>query len=184
MGKFVDSVITYRILRLLTTPFEKTDAFKLGIIDKKGNELKKMSELNTVDERDAYTLLHRLVFRLKKIINKVPIANKNLASLAAAYALIKEGLDNNHEPVDLEFQYINKVSSELNSELAIVEEFLNGNKMFTFKQFSEDGAVVGAVAANNAAATPGIAGLPPDQPPISKKRQKQWVDKNSIFRRK
>ena len=184
MGKFVDSVITYRILRLLTTPFEKTDAFKLGIIDKKGNELKKMSELNTVDERDAYTLLHRLVFRLKKIINKVPIANKNLASLAAAYALIKEGLDNNYEPVDLEFQYINKVSSELNLELAIVEEFLNGNKMFTFKQFSEDGAAVGAVAANNAAATPGIAGLPPDQPPISKKRQKQWVDKNSIFRRK
>lgn len=182
MGKFVDSVITYRILRLLTTPFEKTDAYKLGIIDKKGNELKKMSDLNTVDERDAYTLLHRLVFRLKKIINKVPIANKNLASLAAAYALIKEGLDNNHEPVDLELQYINKVRTELNSELAIVEEFLNGNKMFTFKQFSEEGEV--AVAANNAATTPGIAGLPPDQPPISKKRQKQWVDKNSIFRRK
>ena len=182
MGKFVDSVITYRILRLLTTPFEKTDAYKLGIIDEKGNELKKMGDLNTVAERDAYTLLHRLVFRLKKIINKVPIANKNLASLAAAYALIKEGLDNNHEPVDLEFQYINKVRAELNSELAIVEEFLNGNKMFTFKQFSEEGE--GAVAANNAAATPGIAGLPPDQPPISKKRQKKWVDKNSIFRRK
>ena len=44
MGKFVDSVITYRILRLLTTPFEKTDAYKLGIIDKTGNELKKMSD--------------------------------------------------------------------------------------------------------------------------------------------
>jgi len=182
MGKFVDSVITYRILRLLTTPFEKTDAYKLGIIDKNGNELKKMGDLNTVEERDAYTLLHRLVFRLKKIINKVTIANKTLTSYAAAYALVKESLDNNHEPIDLEFQYINKVSAELNSELAIVEEFLNGNKIFTFKQFSEDGE--GGVAANNAAVTPGIAGLPPDQPPISKKRQKKWVDKNSIFRRK
>ena len=71
MGKFVDSVIAYRILKLLVTPFDKTDAFKLGIIDDKGNELMKMRDLNTVQERDAYTLLHRLVFRLKKIIEKI-----------------------------------------------------------------------------------------------------------------
>jgi len=95
MGKFVDSIITYRILKLLVTPFKKTDAFKLGIIDEKGNELKSMANLNTVEERDAYTLLHRLVFRLKKIIEKVPIANKQILSLAAAYSLIKEAIDEN-----------------------------------------------------------------------------------------
>jgi hypothetical protein len=182
MGKFVDSIITYRILKLLVTQFKKTDAFKLGIIDEKGNELKSMADLNTVEERDAYTLLHRLVFRLKKIIEKVPIANKQLVSLAAAYSLIKEALDENKEPIDLELRYINKIDTELISECVLVEEFLSGNKMFTFKQFSEEGE--GAVAANNAAATPGIAGLPPDQPPISKKKQKKWVDNNSIFRRK
>jgi hypothetical protein len=182
MGKFVDSVIAYRILKLLVTPFDKTDAFKLGIIDDKGNELMKMADLNTVQERDAYTLLHRLVYRLKKIIEKVPIANKQLVSLAAAYALIKEALDEGKEPIDLEFRYINKVKSELNEELVLVEEYLNDRKMFTFKQFSEEGE--GAVAANNAAVTPGIAGLPPDEVAIGKKRRKKWVDQNSIFRRK
>ena len=93
MGKFVDSIIAYRILKLLVTPFDQTDAYKLGIIDAKGKELKRMQELNSVNERDAYTLLHRLVFRLKKIIEKVPIDNKKLLSLAAAYALIKENLN-------------------------------------------------------------------------------------------
>ena len=70
MGRFVDSVIALRILRLLTTPFDQTDAYRLGIIDEKGKELKSMSDLHTVEERDAYTLLHRLVFRLKKMLEK------------------------------------------------------------------------------------------------------------------
>ena len=59
MGRFVDSLIAYRILKLLVTPFDKTDAYKLGIIDAKGKELKRMQELNSVNERDAYTLLKR-----------------------------------------------------------------------------------------------------------------------------
>ena len=72
MGRFVDSVITYRILKLLVTPFDKTKAFQLGIIDSKGKELKKMRQLNTVAERDAYSLLHRLIYtrtnRIRKFI--------------------------------------------------------------------------------------------------------------------
>ena len=35
MGKAIDLFVTYRFLKLLTTPFKKTDAFKLGIIDEK-----------------------------------------------------------------------------------------------------------------------------------------------------
>ena len=138
MGKFVDSVIAYRILKLLVTPFNKTDAFKLGIIDDKGNELIKMQDLNTVQERDAYTLLHRLVYRLKKIIEKVPIANKQLVSLAAAYALIKEALADGKEPIDLEFKYINIVAllhfdgswARLRS-LAFQKDFPN-NQLYSF----------------------------------------------------
>jgi hypothetical protein len=102
MGKFVDSLIAYRILYLLVTPFNKTPAYRLGIIDDKGKELKKMRNLNTVEERDAYTLLHRLVYRLKRIIEKIPIENKKLLSIAAAYSLIREHADNNIEPINLE----------------------------------------------------------------------------------
>jgi hypothetical protein len=184
MGRFVDSLIAYRILKLLVTPFDQTDAYKLGIIDAKGKELKRMQELNSVNERDAYTLLHRLVFRLKKIIEKVPIDNKKLVSLAAAYALIKENLDQNNEPIDLETQYINKLNEELQSELMIVEEFLYEKKLFTFKQFNEEGEGMAAAApANNAAVTSGIKGLT-GEPPVSKKAQKRWTNKNSIIRRK
>jgi hypothetical protein len=165
MGQFVDNLLAYRVLRLLTTPFEDTDAFKLGIIDAKGKELKPMSALNTVVEREAYTLLHRLVFRLKKIIEKIPIENKRLLSLAAAYSLIRENFDKKYEPVDLENQFVEKLSENLNEEIELVETYFNNRKMFTFKQYHEE---MGGVPANNAAATPGIA--TPDPPRLFGKK--------------
>jgi hypothetical protein len=97
-------------------------------------------------------------------------------------ALIKENLDQNNEPIDLETQYINKLNEELQSEMMIVEEFLYEKKLFTFKQFSEEGEAM-AAPANNAAITSGIKGLT-GEPPVSKKAQKRWTDKNSIIRRK
>ena len=148
MGKFVDSIIAYRILKLLVTPFEDTEAYKLGIIDNKGKELIKMRNLNSVIERDSYTLLHRLVFRIKRIIEKIPIENKKILSFAAALSLIKEELANNHEPIDLEIKFINRMNENLDYELDEVYSLLNEKKMFTFKQFNED-----TPAANNSAVT-------------------------------
>jgi len=184
MGRFVDSLIALRILNLLVTPFENTPAYKMGIIDKNGKELKKMYQLNTVELRDAYTLLHRLVYRLKKIIQKVPIENKKLVSLAAAYALIRESLDENKEPLDLEIRYINKIEEDLTEEIVFVEKTLNEDKMFTFKQFTEEmgAGALGGVPVNNIG-TPGIAGSPPDDPPVSKRAQKKYTKNKNMFRR-
>jgi hypothetical protein len=180
MGKFVDSIITFRILHMLVQPFEQTDAFRLGIIDKNGNELQKMRELNTVEERDAYTLLHRLVFRLKRILNKVPIENKKLVSLAAAYSLVREELANGKESINLEEKFLLRIDTDLTKEITEINEAMDKNKILSFRQFSED---VGAIApANNAAATPGIAGLGKDVP-VSKKAQKTWTAANAMFRR-
>ena len=36
MANLVDTIIIFRILRKLTTPWEKTAAFKTGLIDKNG----------------------------------------------------------------------------------------------------------------------------------------------------
>ena len=36
-NRAVDLVITYRVIKLLVTPFNKQEAFKQGIIDKDGN---------------------------------------------------------------------------------------------------------------------------------------------------
>lgn len=175
MGRFVDSLIAYRILRMLVTPFAETDAYRLGIVNEKGKELKKMRNLNSVEERDAYTILHRMIFRIKKIIEKVPVENKRLVSFAAALSLIKEHYHNNKEPVDLELQYVDRLRTDLNEEINFIQQ--SSSKIFTFKQFVEE------APANNAAATPGIAGFTPDtlgvpkgkQPKIS--RRKPYVER-------
>ena len=180
MGKFVDSVIAFRILHMLVVPFENTEAFRLGIIDKMGKELMKMRLLNTVEERDAYTLLHRLVFRLKRIINKVPIENKKLVSLAAAYALIKEDLAVGKESINLEEKFLLKLNEDLTMELMEVNAALDKSKILSFRQFvSEEGE---GAPANNAAATAGISGLDKN-PPVSKKAQRKWASTNSMFKR-
>jgi hypothetical protein len=149
MGKFVDSVIAYKILKMLTTPFVETDAYRFGIIDAKGKELIKMKDLNTVKTRDSYTLLHRLVYRIKRIIERTPIENKKLVSYAAALALVKEGMKNDYTINNVEVEYENKLNENLEFEIEEVNTYLNEKKLFTFKQFSEDGA-----PANNTAATP------------------------------
>jgi hypothetical protein len=131
MGKFVDSIIAFRILHMLVTNFEDTDAFRLGIIDKNGKELKHMKDLNTVQMRDAYTLLHRLVFRLKRIINKVPIENKKLVSIAAAYSLVKEDLAMGKESIDLE-----SIVGEVLTQLRETEEETSSEEELTSDQIN------------------------------------------------
>ena len=37
MAAAVDLFVTYRFLKLLTTPWEKQEAYKFGVIDKNGN---------------------------------------------------------------------------------------------------------------------------------------------------
>ena len=173
MNRFIDAAIVYRILRMLVTPFDKTDAYRLGIIDAKGKILKKSNQLNTIEERNAYTLLHRLVFRLKRIIEKVPIENKKFLSFAAALALIREHYEKGTEPINLEEMFLESLKQP--HDTTLVEQFMADKYMMTLKQFMEED---GGAPANNAAVTGGIAGLPPDEPPVPK------MNKLNMFRRK
>ena len=86
-SRAIDLIITYRVVKLLVTPFEKQEAFKFGIIDKDGNVLKKFRKLKTEKERKAYTMLHRFVFNLKRILKRVGLGSK-LASFAVALGLL------------------------------------------------------------------------------------------------
>ena len=96
MGRAIDLFVTYRFLKLLTTPFEKTEAFKLGIIDDDGNRImqkgvkKPEVELVTTQQKNAYTILHKLVFNIKKIFAKVPGLRTKLGTYAAALFLLKD----------------------------------------------------------------------------------------------
>ena len=96
MGRAIDLFVTYRFLKLLTTPFEKMDAFKFGIIDEKGNRIKKPNstkpvvELSTSELKNSYTILHKLVFNIKKIFSKVPGLRTKVGTYAAALFLLKD----------------------------------------------------------------------------------------------
>jgi len=83
----IDFLITYRVVKLLITPFEKQEAFKYGIIDKDGKVLRKYKTLPKAEERRSYTLLHRFVFNLKRILKRVGLGSK-LGSFAVALALL------------------------------------------------------------------------------------------------
>lgn len=87
-----DFIYALRFLRLLTTPWKKTNAFKLGIVDGNGKVLKKPE---SADEKSAYNIFHKLVYNIKRLINKLPLGKSTIASYAAALFLIKEhaGID-------------------------------------------------------------------------------------------
>jgi hypothetical protein len=95
MGRAIDLFVTYRFIKLLVTPFEDTPAFKLGIIDKNGNRVRlpkstRVTPLNTIEEKSAYTILHKLIFNIKKIFGKVPGLRTKLGTYAAALFLLKD----------------------------------------------------------------------------------------------
>ena len=95
-NRAVDLIITYRVIKLLVTPFNRQEAYKYGIIDDKGKVLKKFRTLQKPEEKKAYTLLHRFVFNLKRILQKVGLGGR-LGSFAVALGLlIKE--DKSYEP--------------------------------------------------------------------------------------
>ena len=112
MGRAIDLFVTYRFIKLLVTPFEKTDAFRLGIIDEKGNRVRPprnpktnirpaIEPLRTSEEKNSYTILHKLVFNIKKIFEKVPGLRTKLGTYAAALFLLKDTFKEEVEDPDM-----------------------------------------------------------------------------------
>ena len=132
MGRAIDLFVTYRFLRLLTTPFEKTDAYKFGIIDDKGNRIKKPNsskpavELNTAELKNSYTILHKLVFNIKKLFAKVPGLRTKVGTYAAALFLLKDTFREQVEDPDVFEKQFMKYLKENDIELddSISEEVI------------------------------------------------------------
>ena len=99
MGRAIDLFVTYRFVKLLTTPFEKTAAFIMGIIDKDGFRTKKI--LYKQAEQNSYTVLHKLVFNIKRIFAKVPGLRTRLGTYAAALFLLKDTFKEHVEDPDM-----------------------------------------------------------------------------------
>ena len=102
MGRVIDALIAYRLLKLLVTPFKKTKAYQMGIIDDKGKVLIKAKQFNKeipankrAEAKKSYTLLIRFVFNLKRILSKVGIRGALGSAAAAAIAFFREEKDYN-----------------------------------------------------------------------------------------
>ena len=150
--------LIFNLLKTLATPFNKTKAYKLGIIDAEGNVLKKHKELETFAEKSAYSNFERIIFNIKKLIEKVPLSD----------------LDLKKNPVMrvLHPQLNRGITSVAKASYYMLQENSEYNKTKTFAKFAwQDLEEMVNV-------TTGIAGLPPDDPPVSKSAQKKYRKKN------
>lgn len=91
IGKVLDTAAAVRVAQYLVTPIEKTDAFKLGLINADGKTIKKAK---TAEEKKATNPLARMCWNLKRIIGMIPGGKTKIGSLAAAYLLMKEAYEN------------------------------------------------------------------------------------------
>ena len=147
MSQLIDNIIAYRVLRMLITPFQDTEAYKLGIIDVHGKNLRKVSSLHTSQEKDAYNYLTRLVFNMKKIINRLPGGESRLKSLVAALWLVKEQYKNKDRSTSGLQEKFDNLMEMMDNRVSLVEEEIIVNKFL-----KEDGVanVTGAHVSTDA----------------------------------
>ena len=81
-GRWIDTAILAVLTLRLLRSFKNTKAFRLGIIDKNG---KKIKDPVTPNEKDAYTLLDKLIFKVQRLLGRVGII-----ALGAFVALMED----------------------------------------------------------------------------------------------
>lgn len=166
MSRIVDNVLALKIVRMLVTNFTDTPAFKLGIIDARGNTLRPSSTLRTSEEKDAFTYLNRLVFNMKKLINRLPGGENQLKSLVGALWLVKEYYQSGSKTTSLLEQRYKEVLRVLDSNVVLAEE-----QLVVKKVLSEDGMGAGAVGAPTNNTSGPVA---TQEPKIEKKNIKKY----------
>ncbi len=105
LTKTAITFLTYKFLLLLRKPFIKWEAYEAGLIDKKGDLLKKPK---TTEEKKALDKLTNLVRKIKKLLGKY-IPNEKLLTFLVTIYLLKE------TPENLEY---NNLSTKLRSYLS------------------------------------------------------------------
>lgn len=149
--QIVDLYTTYAFIKRLVTPFKQWKAYKLGIINEKGQQLKHRKDLRTLEERDAFGFLDILALNLKKLLAKVPGGSSTLGTYAAALLLLKE---------------YPKVQKEDESLLDELPGLLEGVLEEAGSLLTEEGAPTNAVGSGNIA---GAGVGPQGEPPVTQR---------------
>ena len=142
MSRVIDALVAYRVLKLLVTPFNKTKAYALGIIDEKGKVLKKSREIKDQQERNAYTLLIRFVFNLKRMLSKLGIRGPLGSAAAAAIAFFKEEHGENPEVEKEVYKFIKEQGFEFEISENYGEPLTEGTYKVKHDIYNLDGDIV------------------------------------------
>lgn len=194
MSAMSDAIIVYAILRKFNTPVTETSAYKLGLVDETGKPTEKSKHIDTMQSRDAYTLLDRLVFKLKRLFKNMPLAAKLIGGYAAALAFLNESENSDEFAV---FEHLDPNQADLwysvflgekilgiddysvvrvaeNPQLlsTLVESYINGD----VDSVCED-VVAAAEAPPAGNTTAQVQGLS-TEPVITPATQKKWTSKN------
>lgn len=86
--RVTDNIYALRFIRLLTMDVRQTEAYKRGLIDRDGERTEK--EIESARDKAAYTYFHRLVFNIRRLLNRVSFGQQRIASYVTALALIRE----------------------------------------------------------------------------------------------
>lgn len=174
----VDLFLVYQFVKRLATPFDEWKAYELGIIDEKGNQLKRIKDLRTQEEKKAFGRFDLLISNLKKLIEKVPGGRSRIGTYAAALFLIKEHSEYNDDQMLTE-EYL---EDKLQHYIDVVESIKSEeqiNALFETMFFEE--------APANSAGSGYVAGIgvgPDGEPGVSKKEQERIKKKkNSLLKR-
>lgn len=161
----VDLFLAYSFIKRLVKPFNKWPAYKLGIIDEKGNVLIKRKDFGKNEQKKAFGVFDQMILNIKKLLGKLPGGQTKLASYATALWLIKE-----QQRIEAT-NYITEESIQQDLDLAL-ERFIK-----------EWGPVIAEAAKREMEEEPtnsvgggAIAGLgigPDGEPGVSKKNQKK-----------
>ena len=130
-----DLYFVFRFLRLLTMDYKKTDAYKFKIIDGKGNALRKSADLESTKEKAAYTMLHRMVFKIRRLMEKVP--GGRFVNYAAALFLLKEQKDARIWTDDgyMKIKLLEFLETDWEADAKFLKEEVDNMDKKTFKSF-------------------------------------------------
>ena len=146
----VDIYVAYRFIKGLTLKWTSWDAYKEGVIDKKGKVIVEPKD-RTKKQKNSYGAFNRLIASVKRIFDKIPFVRSRVGSFAAALWLLKEeARKNGANELDLEKLFIDQVfegevpSEDINEETEcttiprgryhVVDDITETNEMIELKE--------------------------------------------------
>jgi len=191
MSAVSDAIITYAILKKFNTPVKDTKAYKLGLVDDNGMPTRKSRYDHTETARDAYTLLDRLVFKLKRMWQNMPAAAKLIGGYAAALMFIKESKDSPYDNFSV-FDHLDPSKADSYNKMILGESTIPYDQVYIIElaedssflrklvEAYEDGKqdeLIENEVAGNSVSSGQVQGLAVE-PIITKKKQKEYCDSN------